>query len=181
MGKQLSLSHTHLPAWPWLHPQGSSLLPWIISVRVSSPTAGSLCFLWPECCVDHTFTFTSLNCRMWAGKDQRKKKSPAYIVRASQAQWQPCREAVLAARLHSRETDRIQSVPVGLMAASPEDPMLQKLLASAIPGVVQNKGVEGNGELQPCSCRAVPYGARSILGVNGTENFSASPSLPQQI
>lgn len=88
---------------------------------------------------------------------------------------------MLCVRLCSRETDRIQSVPLGPMAASPEDSTLQKLLASAVPGLVQNKGAEGNGELQPRSRRAVAYGAMSILCGKGTENFSASPSLPQQI
>lgn len=88
---------------------------------------------------------------------------------------------MLGVRLHSREADRTQSVPVGPMAASPEDPMLQKLLASAVPGVVQSKGVEGNGELQPRPHRAVACGARSVLDGKGTENFSASLSLPQQI
>lgn len=44
--------------------------------------------------------------------------------------------------LHSREADRIQSVPVGPMAASPEDPMLQKLLASTVQGWYRTKELE---------------------------------------
>lgn len=39
----------------------------------------------------------------------------------------------------------VQSVPVGPMAASPEDPMLQKLLASAVPGWCGTKELRGMG------------------------------------
>lgn len=52
---------------------------------------------------------------------------------------------MLGVRLCSREADRVQSVPVGPMAASPEDPMLQKLLASAVPAWCGTKELRGMG------------------------------------
>lgn len=176
MGKQLSMSHTP-SCWALTSPTR----PWIISVWVSSLTAGSLCCLWPECCVEPHFCLYSSELQDVSWERSEKKNLLPILWGLHKHGDSHAGRAVLAARLHTREADRIQSVPVGPMAASPEDLMLQKLLASAVPAVVQNKGFEGNGELQPCSCRAVPYGARPVLGEKGTENFSASPSLPQQI
>lgn len=153
MGKQLSSGHTHPAAWPWLHPQGSSLLPWIVLSLVSSLTAGSHCCLWPECCVEPHFHLYSSElqwcffCSTWGGQVQRKK-SPACIMRASQTQWQPCKEGCAGCQAVLRGGTQDAVCLCGTHGSSPEDPMLQKLLASALPGVMQNKGVEENGEQQ---------------------------------